>query len=137
MIQLIHLWLVGSEKESVPALHKLSFSLVGHFDRGGKIRSKMKLVMREVEHFSRLEGVWLEGRWTAPAVTKMWSTIWLYLKPYLRTLTRKKDDKESNKHSRRGQIAWQTFFNKLRENGKDMMPSKIVTAPDMSGEASV
>ena len=50
----------------------------------------MKVVMGEVKHFARLEGVWLEARWTEPDVTRMWSTIWPHLKPYFRTQTVKK-----------------------------------------------
>ena len=61
--------------------------------------------MHEVEHVARLEEVWLEGGWTPAAVTKMWSTIWQYLEPYLRTLTRKKDGEVSDEKSRRGQIS--------------------------------
>ena len=118
MIQLIHLWLIGSEKEHVPALHKLSLFLVGHFDRGGKIRSKMKLVMREVEHFACLVGVWLEGRWTVPAVTKIWLKIWRHLEPYLRTVTTRKDGEVTDKKSRQGQISWRTCYNKLIQDGK-------------------
>ena len=132
----IHLWLIGSEKEHVPALKKLKLALLAHFDPAGRVRSRMKFVMREVEHLARLEGVWLEGHWNSAAVITMWSTIWRYLEPYLRTLT-KKNGKVSDDKSRRVQISWRTFFNKLSENGKDMVPSKIVTAPDMSGEASV
>ena len=136
VIQLVHLWLVGSEKEHVPALKKLKPSLLAHFDPAGRVRSRMKFVMREVEHLARLEGVWLEGNWTSAAVITMWSTIWRYLEPYLRTLT-KKNGKVSDDKSRRGQISWRTFFNKLSENGKDMVPSKIVRARDMAGEVSM
>ena len=69
----MNLWLIGSKTEHVPPLRKLSHDLLKHFDQEGKTRHKMKVVMGEVEHFARLEGVWLETRWTEPAVTRMWS----------------------------------------------------------------
>ena len=123
--------MLGLDEEHAPVLQKLNLSLVGHFDKGGKVRSKMKLVMREVEHFARLEGVWLEVRWTVPAVTKMWSTIWRHLEPYLRTVTTRKDGKVTDKKSRQGQIAWRTCYNKLIQDGKKIVPSKIVRARAM------
>ena len=90
IIQLMNLWLIGSKTEHVPPLRKLSHDLIKHFDKKGKTRHKMKIVMGEVEHFARLEGVWLEVCWTEPAVTRMWSTIWPHLEPHLRTQTVKK-----------------------------------------------
>ena len=86
--------------------------------------------MREVKHFARLEGVWLKGCWTAPAVTTMWSTIWHHLEPYLRTVTKRKNGKESDKQSRQGQIAWRTCYNKLIQEGKTVVPLKIVKVCD-------
>ena len=89
--QLARLWLMGSKKEHVPALRRLSTTLVAHFDPRGKIRSPMKFVMCEVVYLSWLEGVWHEGRWTSGAVTTMLSTIWRHLEPYLCTLTTTND----------------------------------------------
>ena len=62
----------------------------------------MRLVMHEVEHLAKIDGVWVEGRWTTPAVTKMWSTIWPRLEPYLRTLTPHENGKQSGEKSRQG-----------------------------------
>lgn len=95
----------------------------------------MKFAMREVEHLARLERVRLEGHWSLVAVTTKWSLTWRYLEPYLRTLTKKNLNVSDKKH--RGQISWRTFFNKLRQKGKDMVTSKIVIARDMSDEWSV
>ena len=127
VIQLARLWLVGSEKEHVPALRRLSAALVAHFDPRGRIKSRMNFVMREVEYLARLEGVWHKGRWTSGAVTTMWSTIWRHLEPYLCTLTTT-NGRVSDEKSRRGQISWRTLFNKLRRRGLDMVPSKTVRA---------
>jgi hypothetical protein len=89
--------------------------------------------MCEVEYFARKEGVWLEGRWTSPAVTKMWSTIWPLIEPNLRTLTRCENGEISDEKSRQGQIAWRTCYNKLIRHGKNWMPSKNnMTARNMS-----
>ena len=92
----------------------------------------MKVVMRRVKHFAQLKGVLLEGRWTAPAVTTMWSTIWRHLEPYLRTVTTCKDGKVTNEKSHQGQIAWRTCYSKLIQDDKTCAPSKIVMARDMS-----
>ena len=91
----------------------------------------MKIVMGEVKHFARLEGVWLEVCWTVPAVTRMWSAIWPRLEPYLRTQTMHKNGKISDKKSRQGQISWRTCYNKLYQDGKNGLPSKSVTPREM------
>ena len=71
VIQLINIWLIGMEKEHVPPLRKINSIHVEHFDKGRRIYSKMKKVMLQVEQFARLEGVWLQGGWTAAAVPTM------------------------------------------------------------------
>ena len=68
-------------------LEKFENSLLGHLDNRGKVRSNMRLVMSEVEHFARLEYVWLKSCWTISATTTIRSTIWPHLQPYLSTLT--------------------------------------------------
>ena len=78
----------------------------------------MKKVMLQVEQFARLEGVWLQGGWTPAAVTTMWSTIWHRLEPHLRTVTRRNGTLSYEK-SRRGQLAWRTFYNKLKNTSKN------------------
>ena len=44
----------------------------------------------------------------------------------------RKDRKVTNEKSRQGQIAWRTCYNKLIQDGKIFVPSKIVGACDMS-----
>ena len=85
VIQLIHLWLIGSPKEHVPPLKKIGSELVRHIDKCGMTRSKMKTLMRQVEHFARIKFkyAWVNGRcWTRPDVLQMWSTIWSRLDPF-------------------------------------------------------
>ena len=84
---------------------------------GRKIYSKMKKVMLQVEQFARLKGVWLQGSWTAAAVTTMWSTICHRLVQHFCTVTRRNGTLSYEK-SRQGQLAWRTFYNKLYEDGK-------------------
>ena len=124
VIQLINLWLIGSPKEHVPPLRKLDISLVRHIDKRGMARTKMKILMSQVEHFARIDDVWIDGRrWTAPDVTRMWSTIWPRLAPFLRTQTISKNGEVAMEKSRQGQIAWQTCHNKLVWHGKNWLPS--------------
>ena len=127
VIQLINLWLVGAKEEKVPALRKLITKHVLHFDEKGKTRSKMRTVMKEIEHLARLDNVWREGRWDSPDVIKMWSTIWPRLKPLLRTVT-KRGNRVTDEKSRQGQISWWTVYNKFVRHGKNWLPSKIVRA---------
>ena len=134
VIQLINLWLVGSEKEFVPPLRKLHLSHVRHFDKRGRARSKMKIVMHEVEYFARLQCVWVAGRWTSPAVTKMWSAIWPHLEPHLRTLTPCEKGGTSHEKSRQGQISWRTCYNKLVRHGTNWLPYRENVAGRAVGE---
>ena len=126
VIQLVSLWLVGSKNDHVPPLRKLSPLLMKHVDKKGKIRSRMKLVMGEIEYFARLKDVWLNCGWTSATVTKMWSTIWPLIDPYLRTQTVHKNGTTSEEKSRQGQISWRTFHNKLTKDGRNWLPSKNV-----------
>ena len=120
VIQLIHLWLIGSPKEHVPPLRKIGSELVRHIDKRGMTRAKMKILMRQVEHFARMEDVWVDGRcWTGPDVTQMWSTIWPRLDPFLRTQTVCNNGEVSVEKSRQGQIAWRTCYNKFVRHGKN------------------
>ena len=131
VIQLVNLWLVGSKKEHVPPLRRLSPRLMKHIDKKGKIRSKMTRVMGEIEYFARLKDVWLDRGWTTATVTKMWSTIWPLADPYLRTQTVRKNGETSEAKSRQGQISWRTFYNKLMKDGRNWLPSKNVSSREM------
>ena len=123
VIQLAGLWLVGSEKEHIPPLGTMPTQLLKHIDKKGKIRSMMNVLMKELEYFARREGVWLEKRWTVPDVTKMWSTIWSHIDPYLRTKTVRRDGTVSHAKSRQGQLSWRTCYNNLMKEGKNWLPS--------------
>ncbi len=66
-----------------------------------RMQSKMKTLMGQVEHFAQLDDVWIDAhRWTGPDVTRMWSTIWSRLDPFLRTNTLKKNGEISVEKSR-------------------------------------
>jgi hypothetical protein len=133
VIQLVNLWLVGSEKEHVPPLRKIPRGLLQHIDKGSRMRSQMKTVMGEVEYFARRDDVWLDRGWTGVAVTKMWSTIWPRLDPHLRTQTTRSDGGISEAKSRQGQISWRTLYNKLMKDGKNWLPSKVARNADSRG----
>ena len=84
----------------------------------------MKNMMVEIKHFARKKGVWLDNGWTPGAVITMWSTIWHDLEPYLRTVSKGKNGILNYEKSRRGQLAWRTFYNKLYKSGTTSLPSK-------------
>ena len=94
----------------------------------------MKLVMGEVEHFARLEDVWLDGKWTNADVTKMWSKIWHRIEPFMRTLTPLKNGGVTDEKSRQGQISWRTVHNKLVRHGRNWYPSKCAEAMTRANE---
>ena len=51
----------------------------------------------------------------------MWSTIWHDLEPYLRTVSKGKNGTLNYEKSRRAQLAWRTFYNKLYKNGANSL----------------
>ena len=90
---------------------------VYHFDKNGRVLSKMNVVMRRIEEFGIEFNVWLASRkWDGGSITTLWSSIWEKLDPYLRTETRV-GSTYSYEKSRRGQIAWRTCYNKMLKNG--------------------
>ena len=109
VIQLINMWLVGNPQENVPPLGWMLPDFFLHFDKQGRYFSKMKQVMRLVARLGRQEGVWHANHsdWDAVSITTLWSTIWYYLDPFLRTETDKVNVKKEDK-SRKGQIIWRT-----------------------------
>jgi hypothetical protein len=58
LVQLIHLYLMGSPSEGVAALSLCNSAHVGHFDKEGINLSRMKRVMKVVEHYAKGRGVW-------------------------------------------------------------------------------
>ena len=134
LIGLCNLWLVGSPREHVPAFKNVQTGLIKHFDKRGRTLSKMSIIMREVEHFAKLEDVWLDGKWTAADVTKMWSSIWSRIEPFMRTLTPRKNGGVTAEKSRQGQIAWRTVYNKLLRHGRKWCPSKHAEAMTRTNE---
>ena len=93
----------------------------------------MKAVIHKVEHVARIEGVWIEGRWTLSSVTRMWSTIWPHTETNLRTLTQHNNNAILDEKSHQGHIAWRSCYNKLMRRGKNWMPSRNTKARNMSG----
>ena len=90
-------------------------------------------MMALVEKVARKENVWNEeSRWDGWHVTKMWSTIWPHLRPYLVTRTKTKGGKETEEKSRVGQIAWRTCYNKLQRMGGTRRPRKVVHDIDVA-----
>ena len=70
--------------------------------------------MKQVEDFGLEENVSEPGSWNGEGITKLWSTIWHRLVPYLRT------EGNSNKigcteKSRKGQISWRTCYSNMQK----------------------
>ena len=117
IIQLMNLWLIGIKDDKVPPLRMLAPKYVYHFDKNGRVLSKMNVIMRKIEEFGIEFNVWLAARqWDGGSITTLWSSIWEKLDPYLRTETRV-GSSYSYEKSRRGQIAWRTCYNKMLKKG--------------------
>ena len=75
--------------------------------------------MSKVEDIGREDKVWVPySQWDGEKFTKLWSTIWCNLDPYLRTKTQRNKNSSTTYHkSRQGQIAWRTCYNKMYAEG--------------------
>ena len=76
---------------------------------------KTRQVTKRVKYVALEESVWEPGSQNVEGITKLWSTIWHRLDPYLRT------EGNSNKigcmeKSRKGQISWITCYNNMQKN---------------------
>ena len=58
LVQLTHLYLMGSPSEGVTALCLCTSAHVGHFDKEGTNLSRIRRVMKVIEQFGRRRGVW-------------------------------------------------------------------------------
>ena len=70
--------------------------------------------MKPVKYFGLEENVWEMSSWNGEGITKLWSTIWHRLDPYLHT--------EINsikigcmEKSRKGKINWRTCYNNMQK----------------------
>jgi hypothetical protein len=81
------MWLMGSPTDGVaaPRPRYLDSSQVSHFDKEGQKLSRMRRVMRVVQHFACRRGVWKPNNakeyWNGTAVTTLWNGVWGDLKP--------------------------------------------------------
>ena len=75
--------------------------------------------MSKVEEIGREDKVWVPYiQWDGETVTKLWSTIWCKLDPYLRTKTQCDQNSSTTYHkSQKGQIAWRTCYKKMYAEG--------------------
>ena len=89
--------------------------LVSHIDNGSRILSKMMQVMSKVEEIGQEDKFWGPySQWDGKTVTKLWSTIWCKLDPYMRTKTKCDKNSSTTYHkSWQGNIAWRNFYNKM------------------------
>ena len=119
VIQLMNLWLIGNRKENVPPLAIAGAYLVSHINNGSRIFSKMRQVMSKAEEIGQEGKFWVPYiQWGGESVTKLCSTIWCKLDPYLRTKTQRDKISSTTYHkSRQGQIAWRTCYNKMYAEG--------------------
>ena len=88
LFQMITVFLMGSPSEGVPALKFVKRAHVLHFDKGGLSLSKMKRVMKVVQHFGELRGFWptkAHKFWNGKTITELWDGIWDDIKPYCLT----------------------------------------------------
>ncbi len=123
LVQLIHLYLMGSPSEGVTALRLCISAHVGHFDEEGTNLLRMRRVMKVIEQFGRRRGVWKPTTagadyWDGASVTKVWDGVWRDMLPLLATWTKYDDGREDSSHkSRVGDISWRTCHNKLEKGG--------------------
>jgi hypothetical protein len=118
LVQLIHLYLMGSPSEGDAALCLCDSAQVGHFDKEGMNLSRMKRVMKVVEHYAKGQGVWKplmagSNYWNGETVTKVWDGVWKDMLPLLATWASFDDDREDSV----GDIRWRTCHNELYERG--------------------
>ena len=76
-------------------------------------------VMSIVEYYGRERNAWVDSnKWDGVTVTTLWSEIWAYMDPYLRTATQIKNGSETSvtyQKSRRGEVAFRTVYNKMQQ----------------------
>ena len=74
----------------------------------------MRQVTKRVKYFGLEENVWEPGSWNGQGITKLWSTIWHRLDPYLLTKVNGKKI-GCTERSRKGQISWKTCYNNMQK----------------------
>ena len=75
--------------------------------------------MSKIEEIGRDDKFWFSySLWDSETVTKLWSTIWCKLDPYLRTKTQRDKNASTTYHkSRQGHIAWRTCYKNMYAEG--------------------
>jgi hypothetical protein len=85
MIQLITLYQMGSPSDGVFLLKLVNARQVKHFDKEGRISSRMRRVMAVVRYYGLEHGTWkprnAQNYWNRSTVTRLWNGIWNDLGP--------------------------------------------------------
>jgi hypothetical protein len=126
LLSLIGLWLIGMPGLMIPPMCKVPTNWVVHFDSQGRQKSKMKQVMKLVEHEGMQKGVF-DKRWTwdGAKVITLWDAIWDAFHPYMATKTvinredyGDMDNTTMSEHKNRmGQLSWYSIYNKMQGEG--------------------
>ena len=92
----------------------------------------MTQVMMNIEEIGREDKFWGPYiQWDGKNVTKLWSTIWCNLDPYLCTKTKRDKNSSTTYHQiRQGQISWEHATTKCTQKGC----SKIIKYARKKGE---
>ena len=107
------MWLMGNRKENISPLQYLTKPHVEHIKNGPNNLSRMRQVIKPVKALGIEENFWEPGSCNGEGITKLWSTVWHWLDPYLCT------GGNSNKtgcteKSQTGQISWRTCYNNMK-----------------------
>jgi len=109
IIEVLRLWLMGEpEPMKVPPLRYVTSSYVGHIKSGTGYLSKLRCVMKVVNHCGEKLGCWYEDGWDEEKVTYLWHTVWDDIGDRI---------KFKNVPGRDGAVTWQSVYNKMHKKG--------------------
>lgn len=108
IVDALHLWLLGDPERKIPPFKYIHSSYVGHLKSGTGYLSKLRCVMKVINHFGVKFGCWYEEGWDDENIKTLWYTVWDGIEDRI---------KFKRTNGRTGTVTWQSVYNRMHESG--------------------
>mmetsp|Transcript_7253 Transcript_7253/g.11641 ORF Transcript_7253/g.11641 Transcript_7253/m.11641 type:complete len:555 (+) Transcript_7253:2-1666(+) len=128
IIDILNLWLLGEPERKIPPLRYINSSYVGYLKSGTGYLSKLRCVMKVINHVGVKLECWYEEDWDEEKISTLWYTVWDDIEERI---------KFKNTQGRNGAVTWQSVYNKMHEKGviKEVNADQDKDAADQEKDA--
>lgn len=107
MMDILHLWFFGVPEKKIPPMMYVHSSYVQFVKSGSGYLSKLRCVMKVIQHYGVKLGCWYDSGWDADKINTLWQTVWDEVEEHI---------KFKNCDGRVGEVTWQSVYNRIFES---------------------